>query len=214
MDGSKKRRLLGLPTPAMIVAFVALFVALGGTSYAAATLAANSVGTKQIKSSAVTAAKIKDKAVTAKKVGALPGARVRLTAATTVNHNSTAVLTYDAVDFNVGGVYAAASPTRLTAHATGRYLIMASARWGANSSGRRTIALVVTHNGAQRQIARTNESAYATTVLALEQTAQAVFPLKAGDYVEVWAYQDSGGPLPLLTNVEDGVTFTLEWLAP
>jgi len=42
------------------VALLALFVALGGTSYAAAKLPANSVGTKQLKKNAVTAAKVKN----------------------------------------------------------------------------------------------------------------------------------------------------------
>ena len=37
------------PTPAMIVAVIALVAALGGTSYAAVSMAKNSVGTKQIR---------------------------------------------------------------------------------------------------------------------------------------------------------------------
>jgi hypothetical protein len=41
------------------IAYVALFVALGGTSYAAVKLPANSVGTKQLKNNAVTGAKVK-----------------------------------------------------------------------------------------------------------------------------------------------------------
>ena len=79
MDRSKKRRWLHVPSPAMIVACVALFVALGGTSYAAATLAANSVGTKQIKKSAVTNAKVKNATLTGAKVkdATLTGAKVK-----------------------------------------------------------------------------------------------------------------------------------------
>jgi hypothetical protein len=42
------------------VALLALFVALGGTSYAAIRLPANSVGAKQIKKNAVTSAKVKN----------------------------------------------------------------------------------------------------------------------------------------------------------
>ena len=40
------------------VAYVALFVALGGTSYAALKLPANSVGTKQIKNHSITPVKL------------------------------------------------------------------------------------------------------------------------------------------------------------
>ena len=50
----------GRPSPAMVLAFVALLVALGGTSYAAIQLPANSVGTKQLKKNAVNSAKVKN----------------------------------------------------------------------------------------------------------------------------------------------------------
>ena len=50
------------------IGLLALLIALGGTSYAAATLAANSVGSKQIKKDAVTSSEIKKNAVTSSKV--------------------------------------------------------------------------------------------------------------------------------------------------
>src|SRR6476620_4280879 len=47
------------PSPALVISLIALFVALGGTSYAAiTTLPKNSVGTAQIKNGAVTSAKL------------------------------------------------------------------------------------------------------------------------------------------------------------
>ena len=51
-------RLLGRLTYANVMATLALFVALGGVSYAATQLPSNSVGTKQIKKEAVTPAKL------------------------------------------------------------------------------------------------------------------------------------------------------------
>src|SRR3954468_24938372 len=48
------------PSPALVVSVIALSVALGGTSYAAIVLPANSVGKKQIKKNAVTTAKVKN----------------------------------------------------------------------------------------------------------------------------------------------------------
>jgi hypothetical protein len=50
------------------IALLALFVALGGTTYAATSLPKNSVGTKQLKKNAVTNPKIKANAVTGGKV--------------------------------------------------------------------------------------------------------------------------------------------------
>jgi hypothetical protein len=51
------------PTPAMVVALIALVIALGGTSYAAIKLPSNSVGTRQLKANAVTSSKIKDRSL-------------------------------------------------------------------------------------------------------------------------------------------------------
>jgi hypothetical protein len=48
------------PSASMVVSFLALFVALGGSGYAALRLPANSVGSRQLKSDAVTGAKVKD----------------------------------------------------------------------------------------------------------------------------------------------------------
>ena len=47
------------PSPALVIALLALFVALGGSSYAALKLPAGSVGTAQLRSNAVTTAKVK-----------------------------------------------------------------------------------------------------------------------------------------------------------
>lgn len=48
------------PSPATVIACIALVVALGGTGYAAVTLPANSVGTAQLKKNAVTSLKVKN----------------------------------------------------------------------------------------------------------------------------------------------------------
>jgi hypothetical protein len=53
------------PSPPMVLAFVALLVALAGTSYAAIQLPANSVGTKQLKKNAVIGKKVKNRSLKA-----------------------------------------------------------------------------------------------------------------------------------------------------
>src|SRR5580700_7404536 len=52
----------------MVVSFVALFVALGGASYAATQLPANSVGTAQLQNASVGNWKLKSNAVGARKI--------------------------------------------------------------------------------------------------------------------------------------------------
>ena len=48
------------PSPALVIACIALFVAMGGTGYAALKLPKNSVGSKQIKPGAVSSSKVKN----------------------------------------------------------------------------------------------------------------------------------------------------------
>jgi hypothetical protein len=84
------------PSPALIIAILALFVALGGTGYAALTLPRNSVGTKQLKRNAVTGSKIKRNAVTGSKVKnhSLTGNDINLGALGTVPSASTGARKY------------------------------------------------------------------------------------------------------------------------
>ncbi len=56
------------PSPAFVISCLALFIALGGTSYAAAKLKKNSVGTREIKTNGVGASEIKAKAVRSSEV--------------------------------------------------------------------------------------------------------------------------------------------------
>jgi hypothetical protein len=67
------------PNHATVAAYLALFIALGGASYAALQLPKNSVGQKQLKKNAVTTAKLKKNAVTAAKIkkGSINGAKVK-----------------------------------------------------------------------------------------------------------------------------------------
>ena len=72
------------PSPAMIVALIALFAALTGSAYAA--LGKNTVGSKQLKQKAVTTGKIANNAITSVKVApnSLTGEDVNLGALGTV----------------------------------------------------------------------------------------------------------------------------------
>lgn len=65
------------PSPALIVAIIALVFAMGGTGYAVSQLPRSSVGTQQLKRDAVTSPKIKDGAIAAADLSA--AARAALT---------------------------------------------------------------------------------------------------------------------------------------
>jgi hypothetical protein len=99
------------PSPAMIVALIALVCALTGTAYAA--LGKNSVGSRQLKSRSVTTGKIANNAVNGAKVanGSLTGADIDVGALGTVPAATTAVSAGNAA--TVGG-HAAACPSGTT----------------------------------------------------------------------------------------------------
>jgi hypothetical protein len=58
-------RRLPLPSPALVVASLALLVSIGGIGYAAVTLPKNSVGAVQLRNDAVTSAKVRDGSLSA-----------------------------------------------------------------------------------------------------------------------------------------------------
>ena len=73
-----------MPSPAMVVAVIALVIALTGSAWAA--LGKNTVGTPQLKNKSVTTGKIANNAVNGSKVkdGSLTGSDINLTALGTV----------------------------------------------------------------------------------------------------------------------------------
>jgi hypothetical protein len=90
------------PSHATVVAYIALFVALGGSAVAASNLGKNSVGPTELKKNAVTTAKIKKQAVTTAKIkkqaitaatvknGTLTGAQINVSTLGTVPTAQTA----------------------------------------------------------------------------------------------------------------------------
>jgi hypothetical protein len=65
------------PSPAMLVALLALFVALGGSSYAALQLPRGSVGTKQLKNNAVISKKVRNNSLLLRDFRASQRSRLR-----------------------------------------------------------------------------------------------------------------------------------------
>jgi hypothetical protein len=63
MENSSKRKRLRAPSPAMVVACIALAIALSGVGYAAIKIPNNSVGTAQLKNNAVSNAKLQGNSV-------------------------------------------------------------------------------------------------------------------------------------------------------
>jgi hypothetical protein len=99
-------------TYANVMATVAVFIALGGSAYAATQLKKNSVGTKQIKNQAVTAAKIKNGAITGAQVksGSLTGTQINASTLGTVPAAQTATTAQTANSATTAGTASALTP--------------------------------------------------------------------------------------------------------
>jgi len=82
----RKRMKLGRPSHGTVVAYLALFVAIGGSAYAANQLPSNSVGTKQLKNNAVKGPKVANGSLTAADInGPVSSARSATEAAHAAN---------------------------------------------------------------------------------------------------------------------------------
>lgn len=110
------RSILGRLTYANVTATLALFIALGGASYAAVSIPKNSVGTAQLKAHAVTAAKVAKHTLTGtqinvSKLGTVPSAKKATSAktATTASTADTAKTATTASDADALGGLAAGS---------------------------------------------------------------------------------------------------------
>jgi hypothetical protein len=112
------KRRLRAPSPALVISLIALFIALGGTSYAAINaLPKNSVGTKQLKKNAVTGAKIKNGAVTAAKINPSGLTVPNATSATSATNATNATNATTAANANALGGHAASYFATATLHA-------------------------------------------------------------------------------------------------
>ena len=151
-------------------------------------------------------------AVGTAKLGALPGARVRNSPVQTI-HTGVATytpLTFNVVDTNVGSVYSASQPTRLTAPVAGTYMVTAGISWGnASGAGQRVLALRVNDS---TFIAESDQPPLSDTTL--EQTLATACHLNAGDYVQAVVEQTSGGDEDSWNSPNYAPVFTMNWIAP
>ena len=123
------------------------------------------------------------------------GARVYNSAA--FSHNSSGswlAVTFDAERFDTSAIHSTASNTsRLTCVVAGVYSIFGTVQFAVNATGWRGTRIYL--NGAT-PIATVLHAASSNTY-AILQTVSTIYELVAGDYIEIQAFQDSGGTLAL-----------------
>lgn len=123
---------------------------------------------------------------------AQPSAQMRQTSAQSLSHATFTAITFTTEDYDShGGHDNATNPSRYTAPIDGQYELSGGVGFTANASGFR--ALVWSKNGTR--IAGSQTSAAAIGGGASQPMAARTIKVQlvAGDYVELVAYQDSGG---------------------
>jgi hypothetical protein len=124
------------------------------------------------------------------------GARVYNSANISVANNAVQALTFDSERYDTASMHSTSVNTsRLTCTVAGWYAIGAHAIHDANATGVR--GLYIRMNGATF-IGPVEGPAGATAARGTAQTVVTVYQLAVGDYVEAWAFQNSGAALNVL----------------
>lgn len=141
---------------------------------------------------------------------AIDGARVYNSAAETFGTGSDAALTFNAERYDNGGLHDnVTNNSRLTAQKAGTYLITGHVAFAANATGKRRVTIV---KGGTVSIAAQERLASATDVSYL--SVATLYHLSALEYVELFAYQDSGGNLDVSALLQRSPEFAMQWLGP
>ena len=165
------------------VAFFALFVALGGTSYAVSNPPANSVGTAQLK----------QRAVTAEKLGRLPGVNASSSGTgQEIPDGTFTAIHLQEESFDIGGMHESGTrDTRVVAPRTGTYVIQGTVIFTGGPGGPPRAALIqrTLKGGGKVDVDRATGSSMGSEPTALH--AGAVVRMRAGEYVELLGLQRS-----------------------
>lgn len=149
------------------------------------------------------------------RVGALEAVELPVTAIACRVYNSANIsiatgantgLTFDGERYDPNGMHSTSTNTgRITISVPGIYLVIADIRFAANATGRRTGYLQI---NATTVIGRIVVPVNSGTVVT-EMIVAAMYQFAAGDYVEAYVFQDSGGNL----NVEASANTSPEFMA-
>lgn len=124
-------------------------------------------------------------------------ARVYKTTNTTCGHNSSTAISFDGERYDASGMHnPAVNPSRVLAPAAGKYLVTGNVQFASNGTGHRSLSIRL--NGTTTLA---NQALPAVTPVSGEKTEiniSTVYDFAQNDYVEMLAFQSSGGNLDVL----------------
>jgi hypothetical protein len=225
---------------ANVVAYLALFVALGGTAVAGGVLTkkkVNNIISNRAPGLSVAHANSADSAapsgpaagdltgtypnptvsagaIGTANFGTIPAVRVHNSANQSIPTSMVTPIAFDQERYDTAGMHDPASNTLLTAPVSGIYLITGQVIWAAHSDmGLRDLAVIRSSGGVLSE----SDSLPNSSLFDPTTQVQTVVRLAAGDSVKLAALQGSGVSLNIHSDGPTGdrdPVFTMTWLAP
>jgi len=144
--------------------------------------------------------------------GAFSGARVYNSGATiSIPNSSLTAISFNAENFDTDSYHESVThPTRLTVPGAGEYLVGGGVLWAANGTGWRSLRVRV--NGTTDIVNEGIDSPSGAD--AIGQPLSTLVSLSAADYLELIAFQTSGGSLNIFGEGTSGVGYSpVFWIA-
>lgn len=133
-----------------------------------------------------------DAAVAASPGGSFAGAKVTRSTTQALTTGTDTPISWDTEAFDIGGYWAIGDPTKFTISITGYYLVEGNITFETNSTGERHTSIFV--NGVAQVGQRQPPISANATII----NTCGILALTAGDYVQLVAFQNSGGNLNAL----------------
>lgn len=118
-------------------------------------------------------------------------ARVTRSTAQSIANATETAISFDTVRWDTDGMWDAANATRLTCQTAGKYLIVGNVRFAGAAGGYRQAGIKI--NGTATYLAIDKSSSLDSATVDLNPVA--VYDLAAGDFIELYVFQNSGGNL-------------------
>jgi len=140
-----------------------------------------------------------------------PRARIRQTTLQSLTNNVSTALNFQTEDFDNDAIHDPASVTRLTCKTAGTYQLWGACSFVGNATGRRGLKWQV--NGVDVPASQIIQPAAAAS--GLDLSARVVtLALVVNDFVELCAFQDSGGALNTSVTSPGGSSAEMRWIGP
>jgi hypothetical protein len=138
-----------------------------------------------------------------------PSVKLQKTTTQSITNASETALTWPTAVYDTDSMYSAVNTSRITINTPGIYVLTACATFASNGTGERLLYFRVNGDSANRlAFARAFANQSGSSGLVIATSVQ----LSAATYIEVAAYQSSGGALNVLGDVYEVASFSAVWV--